>query len=293
MRDRPVQGVLWMLVSGLSFVAVNGAVRAAGSDVPSIQAAFLRYAFGIVFLAPLLPTLIRARFPSHIWWLFTLRGAFHSAAVVGWFYAMVHIPIAEVSAIGYLTPIAVVAGGALIFGERFSLRRAAAIGVAILGTLIVLRPGLREVELGHLSQLFAALMFAVSYLIAKRLSREVPPALVVAMMSISVAVVLAVPAMMVWVPPSMGDLAWFAMAAVFATSGHYCMTRSFGCAPLTTTQPVTFLQLIWATLLGVLVFGEAVDPFVLLGGGMIIAAIAYITWRDAVRARQMAPQARI
>lgn len=292
MRDRPVQGVLWMLGSGLSFVAVNGAVRAAGTDVPTVQAAFLRFAFGIVFLAPLLPSLVRARFPARIWRLFAVRGVFHSAAVIGWFYAMVHIPIAEVSAIGYLTPIAVVAGGTLIFGEAFSLRRAVAIGVAILGTLVVLRPGLREVELGHLSQLFAALMFACSYLIAKRLSLEVAPVLIVAMMSLSVAVMLAGPAIVVWVPPSVEDLAWFAMAAVFATSAHYCMTRSFGCAPLTTTQPVTFLQLIWATLLGVVVFGEAVDPFVLLGGGMIISAIAYITWRDAVRARQTTVQAR-
>ena len=69
--------------------------------------------------------------------------------------------------------------------------------------------------------------------------------------------------------------------AVFATSGHYCMSRAFAVAPLTVTQPVTFLQLVWATLLGALVFGEGVDGFVLLGGGVIIGAISYITWREA------------
>ena len=69
--------------------------------------------------------------------------------------------------------------------------------------------------------------------------------------------------------------------AVIATAGHYFMTRAFQAAPLTVTQPVTFLQLVWATLLGSLVFGEAVDPYVLIGGGMIIGAISYITWREA------------
>jgi drug/metabolite transporter (DMT)-like permease len=63
------------------------------------------------------------------------------------------------------------------------------------------------------------------------------------------------------------------------------MTRAFRLAPMAVTQPVTFLQLVWATLLGVLVFGEAVDPFVLAGGAMIIAAISYITWRETMMQR--------
>jgi drug/metabolite transporter (DMT)-like permease len=62
------------------------------------------------------------------------------------------------------------------------------------------------------------------------------------------------------------------------------MTRAFRAAPLTVTQPVTFLTLIWATAVGALVFGEAVDVFVLLGGAMIIGAITFVTWRDAVDA---------
>jgi drug/metabolite transporter (DMT)-like permease len=64
------------------------------------------------------------------------------------------------------------------------------------------------------------------------------------------------------------------------------MTRAFRAAPLSVTQPVTFLQLVWATLLGALVFGEAVDPFVVLGGAVIIGAISYITWREAVVQRR-------
>lgn len=81
------------------------------------------------------------------------------------------------------------------------------------------------------------------------------------------------------------ELMLLAFAAAFATGAHYCMTRAFDCAPLTVTQPITFLQLVWGVLLGWIVFGEQVDPFVVLGGGLIIAAIAWLMWRDARQAR--------
>jgi drug/metabolite transporter (DMT)-like permease len=83
------------------------------------------------------------------------------------------------------------------------------------------------------------------------------------------------------------QLGWLVGVAAFATAGHYAMTRAFAAAPLSVTQPVTFLQLVWATILGATVFGEAVDPFVLAGGGMIIAAVSFMTWREAVLRRRV------
>ena len=85
----------------------------------------------------------------------------------------------------------------------------------------------------------------------------------------------------VWVPVSLEQLMWLGLVAGFATTAHYCMTRAFRVAPLTVTQPVTFLQLVWATLLGALVFGEGVDLWVILGGGIIIAAISWVTFAEA------------
>ncbi|MGB5836821.1 MAG: DMT family transporter, partial [Albidovulum sp.] len=102
-----------------------------------------------------------------------------------------------------------------------------------------------------------------------------------ALLSLSVTLGLAPFAIAVWVWPTHLQLGWLAVVAVLATIGHYTMARAFAAAPLSVTQPVTFLQLIWATLLGAWMFDEAVDPFVLLGGGMIIGAISYMTWREA------------
>jgi drug/metabolite transporter (DMT)-like permease len=157
--------------------------------------------------------------------------------------------------------------------------------VVLMGALVVLRPGLREVSAGHLSQLAATLCFAVSYIFAKRLSGMAPASVVVGVLSVTVAVGLAPIAWWVWQPVTLVQLGWLAGVAALATLGHYTMTRAFRAAPLAVTQPVTFLQILWATLLGALVFGEAVDGFVILGGALIVGAVSLNTWAEARRGR--------
>ena len=277
-----------MLATGLAFVVVNGIVRHLGTALPAPQSAFIRFAWGFVFLAPSLVPLMRRGFSAQLWRLFALRGALHTVAVMLWFYAMARITMSEVTAIGYLNPIVVTLGAAVLYGEGFRLRRMGAIAVAVLGAAIVLRPGLRELGPGHLAQLGAAVGFGLSYLLVKRLGQLAPASVVVAMMSVTVTIGLAPFALAVWQPVTLEQVAWLGGVALFATLGHYTMTRAFACAPMTVTQPVTFLQLIWATLLGWAVFGEPIDPWVLLGGALIIAAISYMTWREAVLKRRSA-----
>ena len=138
--------------------------------------------------------------------------------------------------------------------------------------------------------LLTAVFFAGSYMLAKVLADQAPPALVVAMLSIFVPLVLAPFAIAEWVTPTRWELVILFGVAVFATAGHYAMTLAFRSAPLTVTQPVTFLQLIWATALGALVFGEAADIWVIIGGGVILASVSFISWREAVlRRRQITP----
>lgn len=278
---RDLTGIFWMLTTGLCFVGVNGTVRWLGQALPAAEAAFLRFAFGLIFLVPLLIPALRRGFSRPVWRLFALRGVLHVAAVILWFYAMARITVAEVTAIGFLNPIIVTLGAALLMGERISWRRGLAILVALVGALVVLRPGLRVLDPGHVSQIGASVCFGASYLVAKRLSERVAPAIVVAMMSLTVCIGLAPIAAWHWVPPSLSQCGMLALTALFATAGHYAMTRAFVAAPLTVTQPVVFLQLIWASLLGALVFAEPVDAWVLVGGGVMIAAISYITWRES------------
>lgn len=291
-QGRPLTGIVWMLATGLCFVAVTGLVRSLGQDLPAAEAAFIRFLAGSLVMAPAMLRALSRGLPPATWRLIGARGALHVVAVVLWFHAMARIPVAEVTAIGYLNPIVVTLGAALFLGERLQLRRSLAILVALAGALVILRPGFREVTEGHLAQIGAAVSFGLSYLMAKRLSAQLGAGALVALLSLVVTLGLVPFALAVWVPPAAGQVARLCVVAVFATLGHYTMARAFAAAPLTVTQPVTFLQLVWAALLGWFAFGEAVDPMVLAGGAMIVGAITYMTWREAqIRRRAVTPAA--
>lgn len=280
--QRPMWGVIWMLVTGLCFVAVTATVKHIGGGVPPAEAAFLRYSMGLIFFVPMLRTLIKANLQPRQIALFGLRGLVHSIGVILWFYAMTKIPIADVTAMNYLSPVYVAIGAVIFLGEKLAFRRILAIVAALVGAMIILRPGFREISSGHTAMLVTAVLFAGSYLIAKQMADEVSPLVVVAMLSIMVTIGLAPFAYAQWVTPTMAQVGWLFLVAIFATIGHLTMTLAFRAAPMTVTQPVTFLQLIWATMLGALVFGEPVDGWVVLGGMVILLSISFITWREAV-----------
>lgn len=281
-KQNYVVGILWMVFAGLLFVGVTIIVRHLGSDMPAAEAAFIRYIFGLIFLIPAI-----FRFPwrslnTEKLTLFTLRGLAHGIGVLLWFYAMARIPIAEVTAIGYTTPIFTAIGAVLIFREKIYVRRISAIIIGFIGTLIILRPGFQDIETGSIAQLLAAPCFAISYLFTKRLTRTERPTDILVMLSIFCTLVLLPAAIMQWRDPTMMELFWLAIAAVFATAGHYAITKSFACAPLTVTQPFSFLQLIWAVIFGYVLFAEKPDIWIMVGGLVIVSAVSYLSHREAL-----------
>ncbi len=286
--NRPLAGVLWMALAGMMFVAMTATVKYMGSGLPPAQAAFLRYLLGLVFVLPFLPALVR-HWPSRSdWTLFSLRGLVHSIAVILWFYAMTRITLAEVTAMQYLTPIYVTLGAALFLGEKLRARRLVAVLFALIGALIMLRPGFRELSPGHLAMLGMAVLMGVSYLLTKGLTRRHDATTVVTVLSVTVTIGLAPFALPVWVPVSMTELAWLFLVAFFATAGHYAITRALSAAPISVTQPVVALQLVWAVALGALLFGEGVDLFVVLGGSVIAASVIFIALREQAGRRAAA-----
>jgi drug/metabolite transporter (DMT)-like permease len=284
--NRPVAGIVWMIVTGMLFVGVTAVVKYVGDALPAAQSAFLRYLLGLVFLVPMIRPMIAARLTRRQLGLFGARGAVHTVAVILWFFAMTDITIAEVTAMNYLAPVYVTLGAALFLGERLALRRVLAVAAALAGALIILRPGFRELEPGHVAMLGAALFFGASYLLAKRLTDELSPVVIVGMLSVTVTVGLAPFAAAVWVPPTLAQVGWMFVVACLATAGHYTMTLAFAAAPVTVTQPVTFLQLLWSVILGAVFFAEPVDGWVVLGGVVIVSAVSFITWREAMLKRR-------
>lgn len=289
MAQQPLLGVFWMVITGFLFVGVAAVVKHLGGRVPAAEAAFLRYLLGLVFLLPMIGPMRREGLTAWGAKIFAFRGFTHAVGVILWFFAMGVLPVAEVAAMGYLTPIGVTLGAALFLGERLAVRRILAIAIGLLGVFVILRPGFRTIEPAHLAMLGTSTMFAASYMLGKVMAERVSPTMVVGMLSITVTIGLAPFAFAVWVTPSASDLAWLFLVAALATAGHYTMTFAFRAAPMTVTQPVTFLQLVWATLVGLLLFGEPIDGFVILGGLMIIGAVSYITFREAQKRKLVTP----
>jgi drug/metabolite transporter (DMT)-like permease len=283
-----LRGCLWMVTGGLLFVAVTVLVRLLGSDMPAVEAAFIRYLIGVILV---LPMLWRMRFrcfgmSRSSFRLYALRGMVHGVAVMLWFFAMARIPLAEVTAIGFSTPVFTALGAILIFHEQVKARRILAIAAGFIGTLIILRPGFQSIDAGSLAQLIAAFFFAGSFLLAKRMTQSESSADILVMLSIFCTLALLPGAIYVWRAPTLTEVSWLALVAVFATTGHYVITRAIAAAPLTVTQPLSFLQLIWAIAIGYWVFDEVPDNWVIIGASIIVTAVSYLTHREAQAARR-------
>ena len=274
------RGMAWMLLTSVLFVGVTGIVRHLGSDMSAPQAAFIRYGFGVMLMLPVLMRLRARELISPRMGMHAVRGLVHGIGVMLWFYAMARIPIAEVTALSYTTPIFVTIGAAWFLGERIRFRRIAAVLLSILGVLVIVRPGIVAVELGTLAQI------AASMLIAKRMTDTESTAVIVALMAVFVTLTLLPFALVSWRTPTPEELAWLFATALLATLGHLTLTQAFRAAEITVTQPVSFLQLVWAALLGLYVFGEAIDFWTMVGALIIIASATYIAHREASLARR-------
>ena len=290
-RRGVLAGIGWMIVTGLLFVGVTGIVRHLGSDMPAGQAAFIRYAFGVLMLAPFIFRTGQLSAQAWTWKRFglhALRGLVHGVAVILWFYAMARIPIAEVTALGFTAPIFTTLGAALFLGERMHLRRIGAVLAAFGGAMIILRPGFQVIEIGALAQLTAAPLFAVSFLLAKKMTETESSASIVSFMAIFVTLALLPLALLDWRTPTWEELAWLFATAVLATLGHWTLTLAFRATEIMVTQPFSFLQLVWATLLGYVAFAEEPEVWTLLGGAIIVASVTYIAHREALARRREA-----
>ena len=276
-----------MVLTTVLFVGVTATVRYLEGEVPAPQAAFLRYAIGTLLLTPSLITLIKIKPNKPLMSKFLLRGLVHSFGVTLWFYAMSVMPVAEVTAIGFLTYIFVSIGACIFLKEKLHKHRITAVIISFLGALIILRPGFKVIESGQLGMLMATVVFTASYLIAKLVSKERSSSEIVAMLSIFTTIFLIPSAIYSWEPISIEALLILAFTALIATIGHITMTQAIKAAPMVVTQPILFLQLVWASMVGLFLFDEQFDLYVIIGGTVIMICICYVSYREHVLGKKI------
>jgi drug/metabolite transporter (DMT)-like permease len=289
--NQSIVGILWMVITTILFVGVTATVRYLEGEVPAPQAAFLRYAIGTLMLAPSLITLTKFKPNRSLFNKFVLRGFVHSIGVTLWFYAMSVMPVAEVTAIGFLTYIFVSIGASIFLKEKLHKHRLSAILISFIGALIILRPGFKVIESGQLGMLIATMVFTASYLIAKVVSKERTSSEIVAMLSIFTTIFLIPSAIYSWEPLSLEALLILSFTALIATLGHITMTKAIKAAPMVVTQPILFLQLVWASMVGLFIFDEEFDLFVIIGGTVIMLCVCYVSYREHILGKKITSEA--
>jgi drug/metabolite transporter (DMT)-like permease len=279
-----VRGLLWAAGSGALFSVLNATMRGLAQHLHPMQAQFLRYLFGVIVMMPLVwRTGLVAWKPHNLGGQFT-RGAVHTLGLVLWFLALPRIPLADTTAIGFTGPIFIMIGATMFLGEAMRWERWLATGVGFAGVMIVVGPKVSgSGGHAHLLMLASAPVFAASFLITKVLTRSETAGVIVVWQAISVTLFSLPMAVWVWRDPSAAQWLAFALCGVLGSAGHYCLTRSFRVADISSTQSVKFLDLVWSAALGWLLFADVPTQTTLIGGVVICASTLWVARREHSR----------
>lgn len=282
--DPAVQGLLWTLVAGLCFVQLNTMSRYLTTQIDPMQSQFLRYFCGLLVMLPLVWRAGLAAYkPKHIGGQFT-RGVVHTAALGLWFVALPHISLADMTALGFTTPIFIMLGAWLFLREPMRWERWLAALLGFGGVLIVVGPQLSGSG-GYYSlvMLASSPVFAASFLITKALTRYEKAGVIVLWQSITVTLLSLPLALLHWQAPTLAQWGGYLVCGLLGSGAHYCLTRSYGVADISATQSLKFLDLVWAAFMGWLVFSDQPRQSTLIGGLIISASTLWIARRESRR----------
>ena len=281
------RGLAWAAASGIVFVLLNSTMRVLTLQLDPFQTQFLRYLFGGLVMLPLiLRSGVSAWMPRQIAPQFK-RGLVHTLGLALWFTALPRIPLADMTAIGFTTPLFIMIGAYLFLREPMRWERWVAAGIGFAGVLIVVAPKLTGAGGFFTLVMFgSAPIFAASFLLTKGLTRYETTGVIVVWQAISVTLFSLPLALLHWRAPSAWQWAGFAVCGGLGSLGHYCVTRSFRVADISATQSMKFLDLIWATAMGWLLFSELPTLPTLIGGAVICGSTLWIAHRESrVRAQ--------
>lgn len=279
-----LRGAGFMMIAMAAFTLSDACMKAVAAQMPLYQAVTLR---GLVTL-PLLGLI------GHLTGGLDFRATFAAGRLVGWrlvgevvstvtfFVALVHMPLAVLSAIMQALPLAVTAAAALFLGEKVGWRRMVAICVGFVGVLIIVRPGPDGLNMYALVALVSVAFVVLRDIATRQLPVGVPSATVGLFSALSVTLVCAaislrepwapVPAQAMWLIPAAG---------VCVVTGYIFVIRVMRVGEVGFTTPFRYTALVWAMILGWLFFGEFPDALTLLGSAIVVASGLFTLIREA------------
>lgn len=280
------QAVALIVWASLAFNLMNAVIRHVSADIHPFEIAFFRNVFGLVALSPFffrhgLGVLRTHRFGLHV-----SRALINVVSMMCFFYALSITPLAEVASMGFALPIFVTIYAAIFLKERLRARRLAALAVGILGALIIIRPGVGAMQLGPLIILAGTAIWGMAIMVIKVLARTDTAVCITAWASIMLAVLSLPPALMFWDAPNLEQYGWLALIGTLGTIGALSVAQSLKLADASALMPFDFVKLVWAAMIGFIVFGEVPTPWTWVGAAVIFSSTLYLTYRESQLRRE-------
>jgi drug/metabolite transporter (DMT)-like permease len=282
------RGIALIVLSTFGFAGMHTLIRYVSAEIHPFEIAFFRNLFGMVVFAPWLirhgfAILRTRRIAMH-----GLRAALNIVAMLAFFTGLSMTPIARVTALGFTAPVFAALLAVLFLGERFRFRRWAAMICGFGGTLIILRPGFEEIDVGSLLILLSTFAWGITLIVIKMLGRTDSSLTITAYMNITLGLLSFIPALFVWTTPSAVNLFWMLCIGVLGTFAQLAMAQALKEADTGVVMPFDFLRLVWVSVLGYVLFSEVPGLFTWVGGGVIFASAAYLAYRENAQRREEA-----
>lgn len=290
-RTRPPEAVqnsnplgIGIAVTGwLTLACMDAGSKILAASYPVVQILWFRYLLFIVVAYWLVKRLGRSvdLRPS---WLQISRGLLLVIQMGLLVFAFSQMALADVQAILAVTPLLVTAFSAPLLGERVGVRRWAAVGVAFIGMLVILRPGINVLQPITLLVLLSALLGALYLILTRLAGRTDPPEVSLFWVAVTGLVVLSAAVPFFWrVPTNAADWALLFLVAVLGIIGHFCLIKAFQLAEASVLQPYIYTGLIGAIVVGYVVFDDLPDLPTIIGAAIIVASGLYVLARERRR----------
>ena len=288
-----IRGSLLMAAAMAAFTINDAITKAVSAEMNFGQVMLVRGLFAIVLIAALA---LHQRALRPLRTLMTtvvvLRVAGEIAGTILFLAAIVNLPLANTTAILQVLPLAITLGAALTFGEPVGWRRWLAIAAGFIGVLIIVRPGVEGFNQFSLFALISVIFCAIRDLATKRIPAPIPSLFVTLLTTISVTIAgagILVP-LGGWTPPSGRALALLAFTAILLLIGYQCIIMALRTGDISAVAPFRYSALLWAMLLGYLVFGDRPDAMMVSGAAIIVASGLYAFYRERIRHRAVAAE---
>lgn len=264
------QGLIWMGFSMVSFIAMSVGSREMAETLSIRQVLFFRALVGLfVILAvgrAVFPEIRRMqKVPLHL-----ARNVVHFTAQYFWTIGIVLLPLASVFALEFTMPIWVTLFAWLLLREKVSRQRLLATVGGFIGVLVIVRPGIGMVDPAAGLVLIAAAGYGLSLIMVKRLTEHCSPGAIVVWMILIQLPLGLIAALTDWRPVHVTDVPWMLVAGIGALSAHFCQAQALKRLEASVVIPIDFLRVPMAAVVGFYAYGEAIDLWVFLGGGIIL-----------------------